>query len=109
MCMYIPIFLFNENLQNLEKLMVEFRLPYKLNMHAVWLSPFNHVPLFVTLWAVAHQAPLSMGFPRQEHWRGLPCPPLRDLPNPGIKPTSLISPTLAFDGSFYHYHHLENP
>ena len=34
------------------------------------------------------QAPLSMGFPRQEYWRGLPCLPLGDLPNPGIKPAS---------------------
>ena len=41
---------------------------------------------FVTPWTVAHQAPVSMGFPRQEHWSGLPCPPPSDLPNPGIKP-----------------------
>ena len=44
--------------------------------------------LFVTLWTVAHQAPLSMGFSRQEYWSGLPCPPPGDLPNPGIKPRS---------------------
>ena len=37
---------------------------------------------------VAHQVPLSMGFSRQEYWSGLPCPPLGDLPNPGIKPRS---------------------
>ena len=42
-----------------------------------------------TLWTVAHQAPLSMGFSRQEYWGGLPCPPPGDLPNPGIKPRSL--------------------
>ena len=52
------------------------------------LSCFNHVLLFVTLWTVAHQAPLSMGFSRQEYWSGLPCPPLQDLPRPGIKPLS---------------------
>ena len=52
--------------------------------------------LFVTLWTVAHQAPLSMGFSRQDYSSGLPCPPPGDLPNPGIKPTS---PALA-DG-FY--------
>ena len=51
------------------------------------LSRFSHVQLFVTLWAVAHQAPLSMGFSRQEYWSGLPCPPPGDLPSPGIKPT----------------------
>ena len=41
---------------------------------------------FATLWTIAHQAPLSMGFPRQEYWNGLPFPSPRDLPNPGIKP-----------------------
>ena len=51
---------------------------------------------FVTLWTVALQAPLSITFPRQEYWSGLPLPPLGDLPNPGIKPTS---PALA-DGFF---------
>ena len=49
----------------------------------------------VTPWTVAHQAPLSMGFSRQEHWSGLPCPPPGDLPHPGIKLLSLMSPTLA--------------
>ena len=44
------------------------------------------VRLFSTLWSVAHQAPLSMGFSRQEYWSGLPFPPPGDLPNPGIKP-----------------------
>ena len=44
---------------------------------------------------VAHQAPLSMGFSRQEHWSGLPCPSPGYLHNPGIKLTSLASPELA--------------
>ena len=52
--------------------------------------------LFETPGTVAHQAPLSMGFSRQEHWSGLPCPPPGDLPNPGI---ALASPALA-DGFF---------
>ena len=43
------------------------------------------VPDFVTLWTVAHQAPLSMGFSRQEYWSGLPFPLPGDLPDPGIK------------------------
>ena len=51
--------------------------------------------LFVTLWTVALQAPLSMGFSRQEYWSGLPFPTLVDLPNPGIEPMSLVSPVLA--------------
>ena len=38
----------------------------------------------VTLWTVTHQAPLSMGFSRQEYWSGLPCPPPGDIPNPGM-------------------------
>ena len=41
-----------------------------------------------TPWTVARQAPLSMGFPRQKYWSGLPFPPPGDLPNPGIKPRS---------------------
>ena len=49
----------------------------------------------VTLWTIAYLAPLSMGFPRQEYWSGLPLPPLGDLPNPGINPASLVSPVLA--------------
>ena len=59
------------------------------------LSSFSHVRLFATLWTVAHQAPLSMGFSRQGYWSGLPCPPPRDLPNPGNGPIFLISPVLA--------------
>ena len=50
---------------------------------------------FATSWIVAHQAPLSLGFPRQEYWSGLPFPSPGDLPDPGIKPVSLMSPALA--------------
>ena len=46
---------------------------------------------YETLWIVAHQAPLFMGFPRQEYWSGLPFPSPGDLPNPGIKPGSPVS------------------
>ena len=52
------------------------------------LNCFSHVLLFATLWTVAHQAPLSMGFSRQEHWNGLPCPLPGNLPDPGIEPRS---------------------
>ena len=48
-----------------------------------------------TPWTVAHQPPLSMGFSRQEYWRGLPCLPPGDLFDPGIKPASLAAPALA--------------
>ena len=47
------------------------------------------VELLVILWTVAHQAPLSMGFSRQENWSGLPCPPPGDLLDPRIEPASL--------------------
>ena len=59
------------------------------------LSCFSRVQLLATLWTVAHQAPLSMGFSRQEYWSGLPFPSPGDLLNPGIEPTSLMSPALA--------------
>ena len=55
--------------------------------------------LFAALWTVAHQAPLSMGFSRQEDWSGVPCPPPGDLPKAGIEPPPLTSPALA--GSFF--------
>ena len=57
-----------------------------------------HVQLFVTPWTVAHQAPLSMGFSKQEYWSGLPFPPPGDPPNPGIKPHLLC---LLQAGSFF--------
>ena len=53
------------------------------------------VRTFSTLWIVAGQAPLSIGFSRQEFWSVLPFPPWGDLPEPGIKPTSCVAPTLA--------------
>ena len=55
-----------------------------------------HIQLFATLWTVACQTPLSMGFSRKGYWSGLPFPPPGNLPDPGIKPMFLLSP--AFDG-----------
>ena len=63
-------------------------------LHVCVLSCFSCVQLFETPWTVAYQAALSMGFPRQEYWSGLPCPPPGDLPNSGIKPRS---PALQVD------------
>ena len=68
-------------------------------VHVCLLSRFTCVQLFVTPWIIAHQAPLSMGFSRQEHWSGLPCPSPGDLPDPGIEPVSLMSSALA--GMFF--------
>ena len=56
-------------------------------------------PTLATPWTVACQTPLSMGFSRQEYWSGLSCPPPGDLPDPWIKPTSLMSLELA--GGFF--------
>ena len=59
-----------------------------------------HVRLFVTPWTVAHKAPLSMGFSRQEYWNGLPHPPPGKLLDPGMEPKSLMSPELPGGGFF---------
>ena len=68
-------------------------------MSACMLSHFRHVQLFVAPWTAAHQAPLSMGFSRQEYWSGLLHLLPGDLPDPGTEPMSLISPELA--GGFF--------
>ena len=60
---------------------------------------FSHIQLFTAPWTIACKTPLSMEFSRQEYWHGLPFPSLGDLPDPGIKPTSLASPALA--GRFF--------
>ena len=63
----------------------------------IMLSHFSRVQLCATLRTVAHQAPLSMEFSRQGCWSGLPCPPPGDLPDPGIKPASVVFPALEVD------------
>ena len=60
---------------------------------------FRCVGFFVILWTLDHQSPLSMGFFRQEYWRGLPCPSPGDLPDPGIEPMNPAFPALA--GGFF--------
>ena len=64
--------------------------PY-MCMSVCMFSPFIGVWLFANLWTVAHQAPLSMGFSREEYWSRLPCPPPGDRPDPGIEPISCVS------------------
>ena len=72
--------------------------PVTLFLHCVCvLTCFSRVQLFATPWTVAHQAPLSMGFSKQEYWSGLPFPSPGDLPDPGIEPRSLMSPVLQAD------------
>ena len=81
-------------LENLWIVLIGIRTPF------LWLPPHHFLgvhakllqscPLFATPWTVAHQAPLSVGFSRQEYWSGLPCPPSGDLPDSGIKPGSAL-------------------
>ena len=66
-----------------------FKINFSLRMCGCMLICFSHVQLCATLWTIAHQAPLSMGFSRKEYWSGLPHSPPGNLPNPGIEPTSL--------------------
>ena len=70
----------------------------------VCMFVLSHVRFFVTPWTLAHQAPLSMKFPRQEYWSGLPFPSPWHLPYPGIEPMFL-----ALVGGFFTAEHLGNP
>ena len=89
------------------QLMVSFRILKTL--HARVLSCFSRVRLFATLWIVAPQAPLSMGFPWQEYWSGLPRPPPGDLLEPGI-PTLISYLSCIGRWVLYHQHrHLRVP
>ena len=69
------------------------------------LSCFSWVQLLAMLWTVAHQAPLSIGFSRQEYWSGLPWPPPGDLPNLGMGP---VSPELQADSFLLSPHFAPN-
>ena len=82
---------------------MKYLYPYNL-LHAQLLS---RVRLCATPHNVAHQAPLSKGFFRQEYWSGLPFPPPGDLPNPGIEPESPVSPAMQADSLTLC--HLESP
>ena len=67
-----------------------------MSLHACVPVLLTHPQLFVTLCTLCtHQAPLSMGFPRQEYWRGLSFPPPAHRPNPGIEPVPPVSPALT--------------
>ena len=57
----------------------------------------SHFGAFETPWTLSHQAPLSMGFSRQEYWSELPCPPSGDLPDLGSEPVSPVSNALKAD------------
>ena len=80
----------------------------RVHIHVCILSCFSCVWLCVTLWTIAWQAPLSMGFSRHEYWSGVSCLPPGDLPHAGIEPASLSSPALA-RGFFTTNRHLGSP
>ena len=69
----------------------------RAEIHVCMLSCFSRVKLFATAWTVAYQAPLSVGFSRQEYWSGLPCPSPGDFPDPGTEPASPVAPALQAD------------
>ena len=92
----LPFFLYYEHLEGKEhtyedKILLFYQSPEDL---ACFLSLFSCVQLFATLWTVACQAFLSMGFSRQEYWSELPFPFPGDFPDPEIKPTSISAPAL---------------
>ena len=66
-----------------------------MNEESVKVLVAQSCPTLYNPWTAAHQAPLSLRFSRQGHWSGLPCPHPGDLPNPVVKPVSLVSPALA--------------
>ena len=76
--------------------------------YAYVLSHFSLVSLCANLWTVARQAPLSMGFSRQEYRDGSPSLPPGDLAHPRIKQASLLS-NLHWQALLYHQHHLGSP
>ena len=76
-------------------MLVIFELGQLNFLYSVCDQSLSHVRLFATPWTVAHQASLSLGFPRQEYWNGLPFSPPGDLPNPGVELVFPEYPALA--------------
>ena len=75
------------------------------------MCSLSRVWFFAIPWSVAHQAPLSMRFSQQEYCSGVPCPPPRDRPNPGVKSASLMTPAMAgrlFTTSSTQIYYLDN-
>ena len=70
-------------------------------------SPFSHIQLFATPKTIASEAPLSMGFSRQEYWSGLPCPPPDDLADPGMKPVPARHGLAGQEGRFVFFFQID--
>ena len=81
--------------KNLTCMHLEKQIHGRHRQLSIHMSYCSYVQLFATLWTVAHETPLSMGFSREEYWNGLPFPSPGDLPDAGIEPISLLSPALA--------------
>ena len=86
---------------SIREMQIKTTMNYHLNtsQNVCLLSCFSHDQLFATLWTVAHQSPLSMGFSRKKSWSRLPFPPLGDLPHSGIELASPAFP--AWVGMFF--------
>ena len=82
---------------HIQKFSTTFTPSTVLIYHMCVLSHFSCVQLLETLWTAVRQAPLSVDFSRQEYWSGLPCPPPRDFPDPGIEPMPPAAPALQAD------------
>ena len=96
LCLLIPSCPFKDTFpwtQHPPSIQDDLTLSVHVGAHSVMSSAF------VTPWTIAYQAPLSMGFSRQEYWNRLSSPPPENLPDPKIKPVSLASPSLA--GRFF--------
>ena len=89
MCIYTTLLIYYLYYKTEKQTFMKVRLSQLLSL----------VQLFAIPWTVGCQALLSMGFPRQEYWSGVPFPTPGDLPNPGSEPVSLASPALA--GRFF--------
>ena len=92
-----------------EDQMTSHNIPLNQNLiqrNRVGAKLLSQVQLFATPWTVAHQAPLSMGFSRQEYWTGLPCPLPGDLSNQEIEPSS---PALQMDSLLLSHQESPNP
>ena len=99
LCKVIPIYWaprYARNAVRYLKCHITFVPPQAWRIVRAYVCVISCVQLFATRWPIAHQTPLSMGFSRQEYWGRLPFPSSRDLPGPGIEPTS---PVLA--GGFF--------
>ena len=89
-CLTIPSTCWLISLTHLISLCYHYLWLFYMHVIVLVLSHLSCIRLFATLGTVASQAPLSMGFSRQEYWSGLPCPPSGDLTDPGIEPAFLM-------------------